>query len=335
MKIGTTEKLKFKNLQRRLRLPLWQAVGLLEALWKVVVCRNTPAGDVGRLSNEDIAGLLEWDGDADELVDALVATGWVDSDPVHRLLIHDWEQECEGWLKGNLTASRKEFARPASKVASNGACEPASAGACVGASSASPPIPSHTIPSPPPPRSEIACGEGATWAAVAEVLGSEGVSMVDVVIDDCRNRRNTPTNAMTVIEQFRQLSPRPGVGLLVSKLRNMREGSKVTWPTEYTRVQIAAKRDADLTDRAKKSRAGSDADKAARAKEIAEYERLDALHGEKLNKTPRKQLRELIRAALPVQAEFLIQSLPTKGAPGRGYLRTQLLQHLAKDDQTK
>ncbi len=86
MKTGTESKLKFKKLQRRLKLPLWQAVGLLETLWRVTE-RNAPAGDIGRLSNEDIAAAIEWDGDADELVATLVATGWLIRDVHGRLML--------------------------------------------------------------------------------------------------------------------------------------------------------------------------------------------------------------------------------------------------------
>ena len=109
MKSGTTEKLKFKKLQRRLKLKLWQCAGLLESLW-MFTTNNAPAGDIGRHSNEDIAAALEWEDDADALIEALVETRWLDSDDVHRLLVHDWEEHCPNYLRGGFTRAGKKFA---------------------------------------------------------------------------------------------------------------------------------------------------------------------------------------------------------------------------------
>ena len=74
MKAGTTQKLKFRKLARRLCLNGWGAMGILESLWHATAS-NAPEGDIGRYSNEDIATLIDWDGDADELIDALAETG--------------------------------------------------------------------------------------------------------------------------------------------------------------------------------------------------------------------------------------------------------------------
>jgi hypothetical protein len=45
MKSGTESKLKFKQLQRRFDLALWQAHGLLDTLWEFTKS-NAPAGDI-------------------------------------------------------------------------------------------------------------------------------------------------------------------------------------------------------------------------------------------------------------------------------------------------
>ena len=93
MKAGTESKAKFKKLQRRLGLRQWQCVGLLESVWQVTA-RDAPRGDIGRLSNEDIAATIEWEGDENELVATLVATGWLDECDTHRLVVHDWHDHC-------------------------------------------------------------------------------------------------------------------------------------------------------------------------------------------------------------------------------------------------
>jgi len=50
---------KMKRLCRRLNLPLWQGVGILETLWQLTA-KQAPRGDIGRLSNEDIAIGLDY-----------------------------------------------------------------------------------------------------------------------------------------------------------------------------------------------------------------------------------------------------------------------------------
>lgn len=85
---------KLKKLCRRLQLPLFSAVGLLECLWHLTA-REAPRGDVGRLSDEDLALALEWDGEAESLVAAFVECGWMDRSPRYRLLIHDWHEHAD------------------------------------------------------------------------------------------------------------------------------------------------------------------------------------------------------------------------------------------------
>lgn len=100
MKLGTTELPKFKRLKKRLKLSTWGAVGILECLWNFT-CRSAPAGNIGKHSNEDIALAIDWDEDADELINALVDCGWLDKSDAHRLVVHDWEEHCPTWIKGN------------------------------------------------------------------------------------------------------------------------------------------------------------------------------------------------------------------------------------------
>lgn len=108
MKIGTTELLKFKRLKGRLKLTQWQTIGLLESLW-MFTSKNTPAGDIGRCSNEDIAFGIEWDGDPDDLIRVLVDTRWIDESEEYRLIIHDWIDHVPNWLKANFGSHKKTF----------------------------------------------------------------------------------------------------------------------------------------------------------------------------------------------------------------------------------
>ena len=128
MKQNTISLLKFKKLQMRLGLPKWQVIGLLESLWQSTLT-NAPAGDIGHLPNDDIAVSMEWSDDPDTLIGILVDTGWLDNDPTHRLLVHDWEDHCPTFLKGNFVKHGKQFAKPTSQPAKQPAKQPAEHGA--------------------------------------------------------------------------------------------------------------------------------------------------------------------------------------------------------------
>jgi len=128
MKQGVENTMKFKKLKRRLRLPYWQVVGLLESVWKLGLT-SAQAGDIGRYSNEDIAAAIEYEGDPDELIAVLVDCEWLDNDPEFRLIIHDWSDHIPTYLKGNFKGRKKEFAdvvakrrakRPAKQCAISG-----------------------------------------------------------------------------------------------------------------------------------------------------------------------------------------------------------------------
>ncbi len=108
MKSAALESVKFKKLKRRLNLPNWQAVGLLEALWQFT-CSNSPQGDIGRHSNEDICASLEWGGDADELIKTLTECGWLDVHEECRLSVHDWHEHAPNYVKGGLAKAGKSF----------------------------------------------------------------------------------------------------------------------------------------------------------------------------------------------------------------------------------
>ncbi|NIL97602.1 MAG: hypothetical protein GTO62_10840 [Planctomycetales bacterium] len=105
MKIGTPELLKFKRLQKRLELPTYAVVGLLELLW-LIAQRNARDGDIGRFTNEEIAAGLDWPGDPDQLINHLVECGWLDADPDARLVIHDWADHRPNWLTAAITRKR-------------------------------------------------------------------------------------------------------------------------------------------------------------------------------------------------------------------------------------
>lgn len=110
MKRGTDLKLKFKLLKAKLRLSSWEAKGVLQSIWDFTQ-ENTPLGDIGRYTDEQIALGIEWPAErAGELVTALVSTNWVNRHPLHRLVVHDWHEHCEEWLRKRVNRAGQDFA---------------------------------------------------------------------------------------------------------------------------------------------------------------------------------------------------------------------------------
>lgn len=109
-------KSKFKKLKRRLGIPHYAVVGVLESLWHIgsSSCQD---GAIGKMSNEDIAAEIEWAGNPDDLIQSLVDCGWLDACPKHRLTIHDWAEHCPRFVKGAMAKHGKKFATSAPAIA--------------------------------------------------------------------------------------------------------------------------------------------------------------------------------------------------------------------------
>ena len=182
MKHDTPDKLKFKKLRRRLDISEREAVGILELLWRATA-KNCPQGDIGRFSNEEIATLCDWPGDADVLVGALVELRWFDVCDERRLLVHDWAEHCPNHVKGNAGKYDRPFFKPVSLGAHIGDSLGGSQGQSLGA------LPSLTIPNhtkiptescsePAQPASEPSEKNAATAAAECQP-GHQGTKSLD------------------------------------------------------------------------------------------------------------------------------------------------------------
>ena len=99
---------KMKRLCRRLDVPQYQAAGILESLWHTTA-REAPRGDIGKLCDEDIALAIDYRGDEVRLIEVLVSCGWIDRDPVERLVIHDWWEHADEAVNNRLARARLHF----------------------------------------------------------------------------------------------------------------------------------------------------------------------------------------------------------------------------------
>lgn len=109
MKRRTEQHPKFYELQAALGCSKPVAVGLLELLWHTT-SDYCPAGDVGRFSDTQIARAVGYEGDASELIAALVSSGWLDVSDQHRLLVHDWPEHADDYVHLRLARARLRFA---------------------------------------------------------------------------------------------------------------------------------------------------------------------------------------------------------------------------------
>lgn len=108
MKKGTENLLKFKKLAHRLEMDLWQVKGILQAIWDLTA-ESARLGDIGRHTNEEIAMGIGYRGDVEQLIGALVETGWLDRSGAHRLVVHDWHDHVEGWVKKRVERAGERF----------------------------------------------------------------------------------------------------------------------------------------------------------------------------------------------------------------------------------
>lgn len=94
MKRGTPGNPKLIDLARRLGVPRYAAVGILEMLWHYTA-QYAPRGDIGRHGDETVlAEAVGWTGDPTELVLHLRGAGWLDLCR-HGLHVHDWPDHAD------------------------------------------------------------------------------------------------------------------------------------------------------------------------------------------------------------------------------------------------
>jgi len=103
-----------KALMDELRIPRYQAVGIVESLIHFTGS-YARLGDIGRWSDEQIANSMDWPSRrAGELIKALLDCGWIDlhTDPSIRLIVHDWQEHADDTTKKWVARSGKQFVCP-------------------------------------------------------------------------------------------------------------------------------------------------------------------------------------------------------------------------------
>ena len=109
---------KTKKLARLLGVSLPAAVGHLHYLWWWAL-DFAQDGVLDKYDAEDIADAMQWEGDADQLVEALLSSGYID-DTDDGLVVHDWAEYAGKLLERRAKdRARKRAAAEAAGVPSS------------------------------------------------------------------------------------------------------------------------------------------------------------------------------------------------------------------------
>lgn len=109
MKRPTIGHSKFARLTKALRMPKNQAIGILEGLWHLCA-KETPRGNIGKLTGEAIGVWLEYHGDPQRLMEALADAGWLDRSKKYRYVVHDWHEHADDAVKKYVARHKLTFA---------------------------------------------------------------------------------------------------------------------------------------------------------------------------------------------------------------------------------
>jgi hypothetical protein len=109
MKRGAPDNPKLKRLAAILQRPRYQIVGIMESIWHFCAY-YAKRGDIGKWSNAEIAAAIEWDGDAEMLVNALIDTRLLDENNEFRLLVHDWHEHADQTIQRSEEVKKLGFA---------------------------------------------------------------------------------------------------------------------------------------------------------------------------------------------------------------------------------
>lgn len=106
---GTLTHRKTRRLATALGIDPCFALGIEEAIWHVTA-EQAPPGDIGRLSDYDIADEIFYGGDPAILIRALVAAGLLDEHSEHRLIVHDWHVHSDDATDNKLSRAGWRYA---------------------------------------------------------------------------------------------------------------------------------------------------------------------------------------------------------------------------------
>ena len=296
MKRETLRHPKTYDLASRLGCSRPEALGFLTLLWDFTADMATD-GSVGRWPDGSIAGACDWRGQADEFICALVDAGWLDRDPTHRLLVHDWHDHCERWVKAKLDKAGKKFATQTVEQTTEPTVEPTTERLCSTRPNQTKPNqtkPNQTKPNQTPPdasvvdtKNEKGLEEEETIFGIGKRLGIQDDGAIPTALQHGWDKG-------TLTELFREFERRSPywveiknpLALLASWLRKLAPTDRVPWPNGIPPPKPAAPKPQDIGGR-------------VIAAAILDWRRLPADRRPDVDTRDAEIRRQLIAAGLP------------------------------------
>lgn len=107
MKPGLGQHRKINRLVALTGMSRPAALGTMYLLWDATA-REKDDGILSGWTHEDIAGIVDWARDANEIVSALKTAKWLDESPNGTLLIHDWPEEAPRYVQQRWARNLKK-----------------------------------------------------------------------------------------------------------------------------------------------------------------------------------------------------------------------------------
>ncbi len=108
MKLAAFDHPKTLALKSALKCSYPAVIGHLELLWKFTG-QHATQGNIGKWSDSAIAGACGWEDAPEAFIEALVISRYVNRDSVFRLVVHDWPEHCQQWVRAKLAKAKLPF----------------------------------------------------------------------------------------------------------------------------------------------------------------------------------------------------------------------------------
>lgn len=108
MKLDALDHPKTLDFAARLNCSRPTAIGYLELLW-AFTGKQAPAGNIGKFPDGAIARACDFMGEPQSFLQCLLQSGFIDLHPVHRYVVHDWQEHCPRWVAAKLGKLGAQF----------------------------------------------------------------------------------------------------------------------------------------------------------------------------------------------------------------------------------
>jgi len=309
---------KTMDLMSRLGIDQAKALGTLAMLWNWTA-DHAIQGNIGKWPDGAIARGCSWDGEASVLVRALVDSRWLDENADHRLLVHDWPDHCERWVKAKLVKMGKWFV----EAYAVGSTVRTVVGSADATAPRDPTQPIQTNPNPTNPATGAAEVEGASWESVSEAVRRAGVADHATAVSAAITNGLSPSDVQAIVNHWWSRKPAWKPDGLHWRIRTAQPGESPAdrWPPPSPEAELF-NRSAAASAKVQRQARDRAAVEAERANSEARKQYLESRFGPTVDAMTPEQVIELLPAMQRVLyrkdpkshlvRDFLLNELKTK-----------------------